>query len=55
LAWAIVNARGGVFYYTISDARACAIAEHVDMQRKTWPACRKLGDRAVRIRIEVLP
>ena len=53
-AWAVVNERGSVFYYTISDHRVCAVMEHVEMQRKTWKELREMGDRAVKITITVV-
>jgi hypothetical protein len=54
LAWAIWNDRSGIFYGTVTDTRVCAILEQIETQELTWEDCRRRGDRAVKIRIEVV-
>jgi hypothetical protein len=54
IAWAIRNPRGGIYFYSVTSERQSAIAEHVSVQHRSWNACRKSGDRAVKIKIELL-
>ncbi len=50
--WAIFNPRIGIYFHSVSDTRKCAIADHVSVMGD-WAECRKAGDRAVKIKIEV--
>jgi hypothetical protein len=50
----IWNERTGSFFNTVSENRVCAILDHCRCQWISWEACRERGDRAVKLRIEVL-
>ena len=53
--WAIWNDRAGLYYDTVTDTRSCAIADHVKRGGLAWNECRrKYGDKAVKVRIEVV-
>lgn len=57
--WAVLNPRGGVYFASFSDTRRTAILDHVNCLRSngldaTWAKCRARGDRAVRVRVEIL-
>lgn len=54
LAWAIFNERVGIYWGSVTDTRVCAVLEHTDAQGLTWRQCRQRGDRAVRVRIELV-
>lgn len=51
-AWAIKGPDGDIKLYTISGLKAEAVETFVSMGVDTWPNWRKLGYRAVRVRIE---
>jgi hypothetical protein len=53
-AWAVWNARCGIYFDSITDRRTCAIKDHSDRQGVSWDECRRNGDRVVRVQIEVL-
>lgn len=66
IMWAITGNHG--LYYSADRTRAAAIAEHVYAihgtkrrwppldreQRDAWKECRKNGDRAVKVRVEII-
>lgn len=54
LAWAIFNERVGIYWGSVTDTRVCAILNHTEIQGLTWKQCRDRGDRAVKVRIEVV-
>lgn len=54
ICWAVWNPRLGIYFHTVTDTRSCAIADRVSASGKDWKWCRRRGDRAVKVRIEVL-
>ena len=51
--WAVWNRRVGFYYPSVSDTRKCAIEDHIKAFGNCWRKCRKNGDRAVKIKIEI--
>ncbi|MDA8138004.1 MAG: hypothetical protein M0036_05050 [Desulfobacteraceae bacterium] len=54
IAWAVWNPRTGIYYYTVNDHRSGAILAHVEHQLRLWKTCYLRGDRAVKVRLQVL-
>ena len=52
--WSIWNARIGIYFNSFTDTRGCAIGDHEARVGRPWKDLRKDGDRAVRVRIEVI-
>lgn len=57
ICWAVWNPRLGIYFGSISDTRSTAIVGHLRApinRGSTWRRCYRNGDRAVKIRIEIL-
>ena len=54
--WAILGICDGkpMLYIGTWILRSDAILNHSMMQGRTWPECRRKGDRAVKVRVTVL-